>query len=168
MKNISLLLLVIVIISYGCVNQTPDLPKNTLEEVLDKYLSLISYIGISERVEKLKLASELSTGYALNSLNEGINYFEERKKFNSEGYSLGEEIKTISGQNPYENYLKIWEKINLNFEVLSKDTIETTPDAVKIKVNSKETFDDTMVTNVTEGEVTYILKNVDGYWKIAD
>jgi len=155
---------------HGCVSnqQTSNVIHKSPEQVLEEYISLFSYTGISERLNKLKAEKELAMGYTLDSLNADISYLQDIKNINSEWYSLCKEVEILSGKNPCAGNLDRFEKINRNFEILSKEIIEETSDTAKIKIKYRNTFNTTLAVNVSEGEMTYILEKVDDYWKISD
>lgn len=137
-------------------------------EVFEQYTSLYDYQGITERIDNLKNMKKLTAGYALESLNNDLDYFESTNELNLKQLNLCKEVKELSGQDPCGDKLNVWEQIHRKFTILSKETIEENQDTVKIKIKFKDYFDNVLFVNETSGEFTYVLKSVKGTWKVYD
>ena len=139
------------------------------EKILNDYLSLFNYTGISDKLSKIKLEKELATGYALNSLTLDEGYFNQQKTINSEWAQLCREVEILAKQDVCQgSTYQQWEKIKRDYSVLSKEVTDSSPSSVKIKVRYKQVYYDTLNTNVSEGEVAFILVKENISWKISD
>ena len=138
------------------------------EKILNDYLSLFNYTGISDRLNKIKLEKELTTGYALESFNLDEELINQQKNIKSEWEKLCDEASNLAKQDICLDTYQRWEKIKREYSVLSKEISESNTTSAKIKVKYKQVYDDTFNINISEGKVTFILKKENDSWKISD